>query len=211
MPHSEINEGALTPRLLARPAQRRVDSLGPQLSLGVASARESAATPGHSALICGACRASAVAISVWADEEVEKGQLFTTSLINDKEDIESAVRSLSQRLPRLLVVADTDVVWWSASQETDDLVAIINAEGDVHVLSSAGEDVRSEVLEPGDRIAVLSEGLVSDLYDPRLVLEMALVDDPQPSSSVEWILAAALDDGGSDHNLVAIWRTPEFE
>ena len=211
MPHIEVNEGALTPRLLARASQRRVDSLGPQLSLGVASAHESAATPGHSTLICGACRASAAAISVWDEQDVQAGQSFTTSLIKDPEDIESAVRSLSQRLPRLLVVADTDVVWWSASQETDDLVAIINAEGDVHVLSRAGEDVRSEVLEPGDRIAVLSEGLVSDLGDPHLVLEMALVDDPQPSSSVEWILAAALDDGGSDHNLAAVWRTPDFE
>lgn len=202
---SLANTRALSPDRLPAPDQRRIDAISRDLAVGVASGAETTDGTGVPKTISASVGPAGTCIALWSGHEPEQVLAFTEATARNPDESLLVEGFDDDRAPRLLVVVDGNVLWWAARNEPAAL-AIVGHEGLVHVVMNHGEDVRCELLEDGDRIAVICPDLCTELADVELALEMALVDDPPPSSAVEWLLSAACDDGSRLAHRAAVWR-----
>jgi hypothetical protein len=80
--------------------------------------------------------------------------------------------------------------------------------GNLHTCVGPEQDLtRSEALSSGDRIIALSSSLTRGLERLELTLEMALCDNPSPTTACSWILDAADELALAGPHVAAVWRT----
>ena len=84
---------------------------------------------------------------------------------------------------------------------------VVDQTGNVHSCVAAEDAVpRSEALSHGDRLVAISSSLTEGIPQIALTLEMALCDDPSPTTAGSWILDAADELGLVGPHVVALWR-----
>jgi len=206
MPSQQPALCVMSSQALQRLGQHRVDSVTEQLACAVATRSDTQQRDDGVRLISAACNSRSAVIALWPDGTTDSSAGTVESLLRAEPVAFGHSKDLDAT-PDLIAVSDRGLLWWSSTNDCNDLLALVTAAGDVHILAT-GEpgSVHSEVLDDGDRIVAMTVEMASSLSNPELLLEMALVDDPAPSCALEWMIEAARGDNARGELHAAVWR-----